>query len=216
MTHVWVCVLLRLSGHGCSGGTVHLHGGASSAQLRRFLHGRAQWSDQCGLWQRGHRLQGRRLHHGKPTLVSISRKCLNSTCGTEANSHVYFLCLFHICSWWNRRLWHVSNHRALFLNGCSARAKYEAFHQVITAAFRCRYSTAGWWRERSSPARRITRCLCTSAMWITVTPALWGELCAPRRTWPWFSSASTRLAAASPSRSGSTSTLSVSSLVRTQ
>lgn len=64
---IHVCLSLRLSGHGCSGGSVHLHRGASSAQLCCFLHGRAQWSDQCGLWQRWHRLQGRGLHHGRLT-----------------------------------------------------------------------------------------------------------------------------------------------------
>lgn len=58
---------LRMPGHDCSGGAVHLHPRASSAQLCSFPHGRAQWSDHCRLRQCWHRLQGRRLHHGKPT-----------------------------------------------------------------------------------------------------------------------------------------------------
>lgn len=73
---------------------------------------------------------------------------------------------------------------------------------------------AGWWKERSSPAPRITLCLCTSATWITVTPAHWGEACAPRRMWPWSFSASTTPAAVLPWPSGSTSILSVSMIQR--
>lgn len=67
----------RLPGHGGGGGSVHLHRGASSAQLRRFLHGGAQRSHHRGVWQCGRGLQRRGLHHGEQTTKTCPKNCLH-------------------------------------------------------------------------------------------------------------------------------------------
>lgn len=67
----WNCALAahlfprRLPGHGGGGGSVHLHCGTSSTQLRRLLHGGAQRGHHRGVRQGGRGLQRRRLHYRK-------------------------------------------------------------------------------------------------------------------------------------------------------
>lgn len=73
---MWISLARRMPGHDCSGGSVHLHRRASSAQLCSLLHGRAEWSDHRGLWRCWHRLQWRRLHHGKATACKTKEKHL--------------------------------------------------------------------------------------------------------------------------------------------
>lgn len=261
-------VPLRLPGHGGGGGSVHLHGGASSAQLRCFPRGRAQRGDQRGVRPCGRRLRGGGLCHGNKAsaapnmhlllhrnLFAPSYSCQDVTCmffsgtgGFHEHTGVSWLawlslirqkapskCKAVACTptrlRWPRR-------RALLLHmlnmSSSDRSKISPYRSKQNLAeshprpqltrhrpdspcpcVPCRCLTAGWWRGTSSPARRITLWPCTSATWITATRDRRGEACAPLRTWPWSSSASTAPAAASPWPSGDTSTPSVSTLVMT-
>lgn len=74
----------------------------------------------------------------------------------------------------------------------------------------CRCLTAGFWRERSSPALRTTCSLCTSATQTTAPPQQQEPQAALLRTSPWSSSIFTALTVASHSLSESYTTLSVS------
>lgn len=76
------------------------------------------------------------------------------------------------------------------------------------SSYRC--LTAGFWRERNSPAGRTTSSHYTNATQTTAPPQHQEPPAAPLRTLPWSFSAFTALTVASPSSSKSYTTLSVS------